>query len=206
MTTIQKTLNTIYDVLGELKENQILKRLPGNCILASDLIQNMLYSHGVNAKTVEVEVIFTRIQQEEGINVTHLLGYDNKNTTGNMFDTHVVVITQTNPPILVDATIFDILGVENLVIVEPLDKEADNSEILCELEVNGFNLVYRIKKNIKLPSFHQKDLVAKLKRELQIEKSIDFLKSLVFIAASVTVVNFIVNMLLIVLNVYFGTQ
>lgn len=205
MITIQQTLNKIYDILGELNENQVLKRLPGNCILASDLIQNMLYSVGVNAKTVEVEVIFSRLEAEEGIKVTHLLGYDNKNTSGNIFDTHAVVITQTDPPILIDATIFDILGMENLVIVEPLDK-TEGSDVLCELEANGYHLVYRLKKNIKLPNFHQKDLVEKMKRELQVEKNVDFLKNLVFIAASVGVVNFIVNMLLIALNVYFGTQ
>ena len=197
----------IQHVLRELKENQILKRLPGNCILASDLIQNMLYSQGVNGKTVEVEVIFSRLQEDVNrVEVTHLLGYDDKLLSSDMTDTHAVVITKTEPPILIDATISHIIGINDLVIVKHLDKKYDDPNVICELEANGYNIVYRIKKNIKLPTYHQKDLLEKMKRDIMTEKSIDFLKNLVFIAASVSVVNFIINMLLIMLNVYFGTQ
>ena len=194
----EKTLDTIIHVVKELSENQILQKLPGNCILAADLVQNMLYSHKINSRVVEVQVVFTR-SGDGGKKLTHLLGYDNKFVASpNQHDTHVVVITETDPPYLVDASIGHIVDNLETVIVHEMSKSTD--DIIAETVVNGCNIVYRLKKNIKLPFFHQRDMVEKLKQYVKIQKNLDFLKMIAISAVAMGVINFFFNLSLLILK------
>jgi len=199
MKTQKEVLTTINKVVRDLSENQILQRLPGNCILAADLVQNMLYSEGVNSRPVEVQVIFSKVN-EQGDKFTHLLGYDNKFHTPYQHDTHVVVVTETDPPYLIDTSIGNILGNLEAVVIKEI--EESKNDLLCETVIEGCSVIYRVKKNIKLPFFHQRDVVDKLKQTVKIQRTLSFLKWFVIVAAGIGIINFIMNVSLLTLKLF----
>ena len=203
MKTQDEVVATVNKVIQDLTENQILQRLPGNCVLAADLVQNMLYSEGINSKPVEVQVIFTKLT-DQGEKFTHLLGYDNKFHTPYEHDTHVVVITETDPPYLVDTSIGNIVGNLEAVVIQPISL-VSNSDIVCQAQTNECDVVYRIKKNIKLPFFHQRDMIEKLKDHVKLTRNLQLLRKLVIITVSLGIINFAINMTIISMKLAFGS-
>jgi len=179
----------------------VIDRLHGNCIAASDILQNILNFYGIKSKIMECQVFAAQDNRE--IQDYRMIGF---NTVGlnhpNIVDTHVVVVTETTPALLIDASIGYMLPPEQQIIVHVV--EGCDAEVIGEHDVgNGMIISYHHKKNIKLPALHQKNIIERIQEERVIFNNIDLLKTAIFVIGAISVVNFILNMSLVVFELLF---
>ena len=187
----------IFNIMDRLTKQGILSRLPGNCILASDMIQNLLHAEGISSRIMEVEIIISK-PNAQGMKSVAVVGYDDNRFDATMTDTHVVVITQGDSPLLIDASIGHLLGNSSHVIINELNSQ--DPEIICDVVTKQFEIVYRIKKNIRLPYYHQRDLLEKMKQEVKVQQNIKYIQMLALISIGVGVGNLLFNTVLMVLK------
>jgi len=196
--TIQ-VLDSIQRVLRTLDQDRILERLSHNCVLASEMIQNMLYSYGVSSRCVEVTLMVSKSMPDGSRNI-HAVGYDG--FLGNeKVDTHVIVVTQTQPSIMIDASVGYLFNDPKHVIVQELTVQ-DDPDIVCSIAPQpGSEMTYRLKKNIRLATFHQRNLVDRIRQEYDLLRNVHWLKIAVMVSLGLSVINFILNAILVMLKI-----
>lgn len=187
----------IKEIIDQLRHQEILFRLSGNCIAASDMIQNLLAQHGISSRLVEVQLTATRFYNEQQSEFI-FVGFDNLKFPGQI-DTHLVVITETDIPVLIDCSIGHILkGCDYDHILHDLNS---NEHHLADYRVNDVQLTYQIKKNIRWPAVHQQNLLGRLSEEKRIKDNLQLLKLWTIVGISMSVFNMCANSLLVLLKI-----
>lgn len=189
----------IIKVLDKISDTSILERLKGNCISGSDMIQNMLHYYDIESKTVECQIFVAR----ENAKVQFLfVGFNNlAPSASNIVDTHVVVVTETNPPLLIDAALGHILPEDNQIVVQPLESNDPNK--LGEYKLGDATISYFEKKNLRLPSIHQKNLIDRLRSDQETNRKLTFMQKSLIILGCFSLVNFTLNVVMIILKLIY---
>jgi hypothetical protein len=188
----------VKGVVDSLVKTGMVQRFSGNCIGASDLLHNYLSDVGIESKLVEVKLSFLfERQNQQGF---YFLGYDSILANNNEIDTHLIVITETSVPMLIDMSISNFLTKEKPIVFERLN--VNDVSILAKYDYGSVKLTYRIKENVKLPSLHQKTVLQKIVEERKNKETLKFLKFMVVFSVTITSINFIINMSLIGLNLH----
>jgi len=183
----------ILDILNKLSVSGIIWNLHGNCLAASDMLSAMLIQSGIECTIVECQASI-RVKEDDK-SFFSLVGYDNFSFNGQV-DTHVVVITKTEIPILIDLSISQYLSQDHPFIIEKVDNKDPN--ILGNYEFGNYNVIYQNKRNIRLPTLHQKTILEKINLELQASNKLKMMSYLVYFMAAFTLFNFIANMAIII--------
>jgi hypothetical protein len=194
----KKIYQTIIQCVAELDRDGILQELHGNCVLASDIIQSMLHDRGVASRIVECQLTIS-YTQKDGSKSVKFIGYDYTDADDKI-NTHAVVITQSDPPMIVDASIGHNLGDRKLVTITLCEKDQSDPAILGTCIVNDITLVYRNKKIIKLVSYHQKDILERMRHEYDTIKNIKILRYLVMGTVILSATNFFLNITLLLIK------
>jgi hypothetical protein len=102
-------------------------------------------------------------------------------------DTHVVVVTKTSIPMLIDLSIYGVLP--NLVpyICERVTNMS--SEDILSLDLGHSTWIYKIKEINKIPRMYQKSIVDRFKTDRSVQRSLLFLKIWIIIVTAVTTLN-----------------
>jgi hypothetical protein len=186
----------IRKLLNNLSSSNVLPKLQGQCIAAADLVQNLLYQHGIHSKILEVQLTATK-HYPDGNTEFVFVGYDNLMNPGQV-DTHLVVITETDIPLLIDVSIGHILqgSSENIVL-----KTLNTSDLfLADYRIDDVQLTYTIKKSIRLPNLHQRTLIDRMIEERKIKETIYWLKILTITGLGIGVFNILANATIIMLK------
>lgn len=193
-------IESICKALDQIAEQDILSRLSGNCVAGADMIQNLLHHYGVESKITECQIFVTR----DNSKVQFLfIGFNNLNTPQpNVVDTHVVAIAETNPPVLIDVSLSNLLPEDNKVVLLPLKEGKD--EKIGEWKIGGTSVTYFPKKNLKLPSIHQKNLVQRIRAEEETNKKLTFLQKAVIGLGIFSITNFFLNVAMITIKLVLG--
>lgn len=187
----------ICGVLDRVCDSDLVYRMAGNCLSACDIIQNMLSAAGVDSKIVECQAAVVR--SEDDFRDFYFVGY-NKFTGGleDQIDTHVVVVTNTEPPVLIDAALGDAAGEQNRIIVRPLT-ELD-PEVIGKFHMGDTQVTYTMKKQLRLPELHQKTLVERIMDTRQQVRRTQFVNRLLWGIGALTLINVIANTVLITIK------
>ena len=114
----------ITEIVDKLFSSGMAVNFAHNCIAASDILQASLYSMGIKSKIVEVQLNVFR-QDANGENDYLYIGYDSVSFP-DQIDTHVVVVTDTTVPMLIDLSLGHILPKDkNIVIIFRFTKKLD---------------------------------------------------------------------------------
>lgn len=194
------TVEAIKNVCADLGNSEWPIRLAGNCIAASDIVQSMLYDQGVDSEIIECTLTIG------GYDIPNqpayaFIGYDKidgvtKNPSG--IDTHVVVITKSEPPMLIDFGVRHRLdATHNHVCVEV---NSVDPRIITEAKLGNLNLVYRIKERIKLPAIHQKSLHQRATESQETHDKLSYLDKMLKFVAGAALINFVTNIAILVFN------
>lgn len=194
----EKIYQTIINSISVLDRDGILDNLHGNCVLAADILQSMLYSQGIASAIVECQLTISR-QQKDGTNSVHFIGYDFAPNT-NQVSTHAVVVTRSDPAVMIDASIGHFLGNRKQVVITVCD-HSDDADILATNTVGADVLTYRNKKSIKLASYHQKDIMQRLQHEYDTLKNIRWLRYLIMGTIVLSATNFVLNVSLLTIKI-----
>lgn len=188
----------VLNIINELAQAGVIFKLANNCISACDIVQAMLAKDGIESEIVEVQAI---VVKHVAPKLTMFIGFDSQTGHLQELDTHVVVVTKTAIPMLIDISIAHLLPDNHPWIVEPLPITISDRDI-AEYKFPEFDINYKRKKHEKLPQFHKKTLLGKIKDEILLRRQVTWLQKLVVIAIAITGINFILNILLIVGKYY----
>lgn len=194
----------IVEAINSLVRNQDRSSFIGNCVATCDIVQTILSQFGISSKIVECQVcVITNVDGAKGY---MFVGYDNYSYPGQI-DTHTVVVTEDENPILIDISLGNLLPPEYQFIIERIKVPESNStgkEIISQINLKNVEITYFTKKNLKLSNIHQKNLVQRIVKEQKLDSTINFVKTMLYCSLTLSVINFILNMALIVLKLNMG--
>jgi hypothetical protein len=190
----------IKNMLDRLSSNpDVLAGMSGKCVSACDIVQNMLVFYGVKSKIIECQAML--IKRNQQFNDFQFVGFDNIGLSNESIDTHVVVITETNPPILIDAAIGGFLPQDEKILVRELN--STDGDIMGDFSVDDVSITYRNKKNIKLPGLHQKNLLERLKEDIVVKEELRLVKTAAIAGLLISLSNMIFNITLLILKLLY---
>lgn len=202
LTTDKQLLNSeqyqkIKDVIGSLARSEGLQSFFGNCVASADIIQTMLSRSGIASKILECQVCV--VKSENGMKNFLFVGYDNYSYPGQI-DTHTVVITEDENPIMIDVSLGHVLPTNHQIIVE----KANGLEpgVIADFTIGNTRVTYSEKKNLRLAQVHQKNLLQRMIAEQNTEKTLKVLRTLILVAVTMGLINFTMNILLIILRLF----
>lgn len=199
---LQRHMNRkqICAILDRLSQGEMIYRMAGNCLGACDIIQKMLSAVGIDSKIVECQASVIRTEGE--FQDFFFVGYDN--LTGDfegMIDTHVVIVTNTEPPVLIDAALGDAVSEDNRIVVGVL--EDLDPDVIGEFTIDNTVVTYTVKQRTRLPELHQKNLVERILDQKAQTKRTIFVSRFLWIIAGLTAINIIANTMLLTMK-WFG--
>lgn len=157
----------IRSVIVKMRDQGLLEGAAGNCIGISEILQHLLGEIGINSRLIECKLLST---DRDGASIKdfQFIGYnaDHRLREQGWVDTHVVVITETEIPQLID------LSIPHLLRGRQWLHDSVNSvdpEIVSEYHYGGQHLIYSVKKNIRLLGMHQTSLIDRLDSERKIK-------------------------------------
>lgn len=187
----------IKDIVKKLSQVTSPEQFAGNCISTADIVQHLVSHAGIKCKIVECQVCMIR---NDGETQDFLfIGFDGRSYPGQI-DTHTVVITEDEEPLLIDLSLGHVMPKDKPFIVEKLN--GSKLGVIAEFNIGNINITYTEKKNIRLPAVHQKTLLQRLVTEQEMTKNISKLKIFVICAVSLGLINFSLNVILIFLRLY----
>ena len=186
---------SIKNAISTLIHSGTTAGFPGNCIAACDILQSILHRIGINTKIIECQVNVV-VHDEQGRNNFMFVGHDNYQFPGHV-DTHTVLVVEDEMPILIDGSLGHLLPNGKSIVIASLSTESDK---LCELQLDNITLTYFEKKNIRLPNLHQKSLLQRIDKDNKTEKSLIFIRNMMYLSLGLSITNFFLNMMLILLK------
>lgn len=169
-----KEYKSIAKCLTRMDRSGVLLMGAGFCISVSDMVQVALLQEGIKSRIVECKLTL-----KHGEDIA-FVGFEDILNPGEI-DTHVVVVTETNPPMLIDASIAH--RVNSVVVDEVVRLQSDKLNILADFRYLDKDLIltYQEKLNSKVPYFHQKSILDRIDMDNKINKNISLLKKLNYI-------------------------
>lgn len=193
----QREYKVVTDIIKELADSNRIAHFQGKCVAACDILQALFDAKGLRAKTFECTLVVVNGRNKPGS--VAFVGFDSiEEVRAGDLDTHVVILVEAETPFIVDASVGNIVGNDKYVIVTPLSNK--DPDVIADSVVNGVQLVYRVKKNIRLFSVHQKNLLDKIIEDQKIKKDVGLLSWMVRILIGVGVFNMIANSWLVILK------
>lgn len=195
----------IRDYVNSLEKSSHANSFSGNCVATCDILQTLLAQIGIPSKIMECQVSVVR--EINGDKIYNFVGYDNYSYQGQI-DTHTVIVTDDENPILIDMSIAHLLPENQKYVIEYLEKKPPLKEskfdknTLGDFKYGDCSVTYMEKSSIRLPSVHQKNLLQRIVSEQNLEKRMDILKYLVIGSVTLGLVNFSLNVILIVLRLF----
>jgi len=193
-----KNYEIIKGVLSSLIKSEGLSSFFGNCVASADIIQTMLAREGISSKILECQVAIVHQSPDRGKNFL-FVGYDNYSYPGQI-DTHTVVITEEEHPILIDLSLGHALEQDKPVIVERVN--GIEPGVIADYTFGEVRLTYTEKKNLRLAQIHQKNLLQRLISEQNTQKTLRALKLLIVAAITLGLINFTLNITMIILRLF----
>jgi len=191
-----KEYEKVKDLLSQLIESGLAKMGEGYCISVSDIVFNILNQNGIKAHLVEVQLSAVNNIDNE----TFLVGFNTKFQQNShvSVSTHVVVVTDTEIPMLIDMSIAHRLPHGYQCIIDKAINEGD--KVVARIEHEGWSYVYQEKKDgIGIPQLHQISILERINTDQRIFDSIKQLKTLNIIGillSSFALINVIAKILI----------
>jgi hypothetical protein len=189
LTASERIKNTsdykkIKEVLERMDRTNMIWIGRGQCISMSDVICTALFQAGIKSRMLECQVVITNnnINPSQSVSV----GYDSSYQEGQI-DTHVVCVTETEIPMIIDASISYLLPENKKILIEEISNL--NNRIICDVKKDGFELTYQQKTTNKVIFEHQRSILERIQTDNKIFKNLGILKILVILALSISAVN-----------------
>jgi hypothetical protein len=182
---------TIKAVVDNLYSSGMLEAGSGYCLSMSDIILKLLHKEGIKSRLVECNLMVT-LKNPPGL---YLIGYpgfnQNNYNSEKMMQTHIVCITETEIPILIDASISHIDKSISYLCV-PILKNYDHANIAeYDFETSTWTYTQKLDTDIELPKLHQKSIIDRIKQDASVQKQINFVRNFMFILLAVSGLNLI---------------
>jgi hypothetical protein len=153
----------------------------GYCIGMSDILYASLKQHDIPAELIECHAVICYYKESPEKNI--FIGHDGTSDHGTV-DTHVVIITKTEIPMIIDLSISDKLPFGWTVIVDIISNKEKKDLILADLHYpeHGLKITYTEKRSGKVPLVYQSSIIDRISTDQKIFRNLKLLKILINIA------------------------
>jgi hypothetical protein len=174
----------IRDTLLRLANNGVIRMGQGWCVSMSDMIYTLLKQQGISAKMVECQAVIT-VQLQDGSEHVNLIGFEEPDNPGQI-SSHVVLVTATAPPMIIDASIGHILPQDQSVIVDAC-LATQTHRVFAEIRTDSLKITYQEKAQPKIPLTHQVSVLDRIVTDQKIFSDISMLKKLNYIGIALSI-------------------
>lgn len=197
---------TVQQILLDLYYGGIVQKGSGYCISMSDMVRTLLIQKGIDTDIIECKLTILG-QNPPGMT---LIGHHGLRKTTNLndaddIDTHVVCITKTQIPMLLDLSIFNCRP-EIPFICERLNGSNvpnindQSSDTIAKYEFDSSVWIYQTRETQRIPRQHQISIIDRIKTDIRVSNDIKWLKILNYLGISISLINFTVNLVIIYLT------
>ena len=178
-----KSYQDVARIIYKLIEGGVTFAAKGYCISMSDIVYTLLKQNNIPCKIVECHLAIT----SKVDNKIYTMGFDGLKDDPNKADTHVVVVTETEIPMIIDVSIAHLLP-NNIqgVIDELVD---DDYGVFANIDTPLVALTYQKKKEFSIPMLHQRSIIDRIQTDVNIFKSLTFLRYIVIGALAISMLN-----------------
>lgn len=178
----------VQEIIDDLRHSGMLRFGSGYCLSMSDVILKLLHKEGINAELVECNLM-VMMKNPPGLVLVGYKGFmENSLNTGQRIDNHVVCVTKTKIPILIDLSVSHI-DPQMPFICEPILGEHSHTD-LAEFDFDSSTWTYQTRTDSELPKLHQKSIINRIKTDIRVDKEIKFIKYFMFVLFAVSSLNF----------------
>lgn len=177
-----KTITVIHD----LWNSGIVQRGNGHCYSMSDIISKLLKLNGIDCYLEECSLMIIRKNPPE----LHLVGYPGSDLENALEEirTHVVCITKTKYPLLIDLSISHFIEGIPYVCERIVDS---NAVEIANFEFESSFFKYSRRSHTQVPLLHQQSIIDRIQTDRKIFANIDRITKVMIGVAIITSINFI---------------
>jgi len=176
----------VHSVIMHLWQGGIIQRGRGYCLSMSDMIKTLLDQDGIACRLVECKLTVLGIDPPGIL----LVGHDGLNKAQqdiNDIDSHMVCVTETKIPMLIDLSIIGVRPEVPYILERASDKS--DGETLAEYDFVDSKWIYQTKPTTRIPRQHQKSIVDRIQTDNNIFKRFKILTTLIVIALIISSMN-----------------
>jgi len=178
----------VKQTIDDLIHSGMLRFGSGYCLSMSDVILKLLHKEGINAEMVECNLM-VMMKSPPGLVLVGYKGFmENTLGSGQKIDNHVVCVTKTKIPILIDLSVSHI-DANVPFICEPILDEHKHTD-LAEFDFESSTWTYQSRNDSELPKLHQKSIINRIKTDIRVDNEIKFIKYFLFVLFTVSSLNF----------------
>lgn len=180
----------IRNLIETIEVTGTLYRSSGHCIGVSDMMKKLLEGVGIQSKLVECNLAV--IVNDEKNSYVNFIGYkDGENVNPELESpTHVVCITETKIPFLIDLSIYGMDKKVNFIFYPLLKEFSDHEKNILTIKTETTTFVYNERKNNTLIDLHEKSIIDRINTDLKIENKINNINKVVVGLCIFVVLNF----------------
>jgi hypothetical protein len=169
--------------LDRLEQSGVIRMGSGWCISMSDMLYTLLKQQGIQARLVECQLIMTKTDPDSRITY-NMVGSGTGHGVDGYVDTHLVVVTKTDPPLVIDSSITHLLDGDGVTVVAEARQQAAD-RIFCEfthrIQGSETHFAYQEKILQQVPLVHQSSVIDRIMTDQEIFSNIRTLKRLNYI-------------------------
>jgi len=178
-----KDYHNVARVIYKLIEGGVTFAAKGYCISMSDIVYTLLRQNNIPCKIVECHLAIT----SKVDNKIYTMGFDGLKDDPNKSDTHVVVVTETEVPMIIDVSIAHLLPNNIQGVVDELVD--DPYGIFANVNTDLVGLTYQKKKEFTIPMLHQRSIIDRIQTDVSIFNSLKYLKYMIVGAICISLLN-----------------
>lgn len=172
----------VMTIVEQLWSIDVIERAAGYCYSISDMVRTLLINEGIDCTVVECQLVMVR--RSPPMMLT--LGFDKKKETASEVNTHVVVITKTKIPLIIDLSI----GHMQPDLVPFIVERANNiNDTLATVNTGPATWLYTRKKHQQFPHLHQQNIVDRITTDQKVKRDIGWLRLMITVAVLVSLFN-----------------
>jgi hypothetical protein len=163
----------IRSLIEAIETTGTLYRSSGHCIGVSDMMKKLLEGVGINSRLVECNLAIL-INDEEDSSVK-FIGYKDGEGINPQQEspTHVVCVTETKIPFLIDLSIYGMDKKVNFMFYPILKEFSDHEKNILTIKTKTTTFVYNERKTNTLVDLHEKSIIDRINMDLKIENKIN---------------------------------
>lgn len=192
-----KEYKKIIEIIKRLFADGVIQKGTGFCLSMSEMMKLLLKQNSIECELIECKLTVINNNPPQ----LSLIGHDGikMRMLSDDVDTHVVVITKGEIPLLIDTSIF---GLRRNVdfICEKIINDLTDPSIIGEYELSGAKWIYQKKEITRLPFLNQIGHLARLNLDREFSNKISLLTMFVYGLSFITFFNLVLNTLILILN------
>jgi hypothetical protein len=177
----------VKSLVDGLHSAGMLENGSGYCLSMSDIIHKLLHKEGIKSKLVECSLMVT-LKNPPSL---YLMGYPgfnaNKFDSEKMLQTHIICVTETETPILIDLSISHIDKSIPFICAPIIKREVHTN--IAEYDFETSTWTYQEKVDTELPKLHQRSILDRIEQDNKVTKQINFIKTFMLVILGISTLN-----------------